>query len=170
MKRRTIPALLAALLLMSVQVADAQQPKKIPRIGILRVGTPPDAFIDAFREGLKQMGYVEGQNIALDYRWLKREDQFAEAAEELVRLKVDVIVVTSTPGALAARRATQSIPIVVPVMGDPIGSGLVASLAHPGRQSDRPFQLGSRTVAETTRAFPRNRSKASSHRDDVEHE
>ncbi len=128
--------ILSIVLVMAVAhvggVAHAQQPKKTPRIGVLRVGTPPDSFIEAFREGLEKLGYVEGNNIIVDYRWLKREDQFPEAAEELVRLKVDVVVATSTVGALAAKRATTSIPIVVPVMGDPIGSGLVASLAHPG--------------------------------------
>jgi putative ABC transport system substrate-binding protein len=112
--------------------ANAQQPKKVPRIGILRVGSRPDVYIDALRQGLHDAGYTEGQNIFLEYRWLKREDQFAEATEDLVRLNVDSIVVTSTPGALAARRATHSIPIIVPVMGDPVGSGLVTSFAHPG--------------------------------------
>ncbi len=132
MNRRITAALFALLLLPSIHLAHAQQAKKIPRIGVLRVGSPPDAFIDAFRDGLHQLGYAEGQNIILDYRWLKGEAQFDEAAEELVRLKADIIVATSTPGALAVRRATQSIPIVVPVMGDPLGSGLVANLAHPG--------------------------------------
>ena len=123
--------LVVFVVLGSVHTASAQQPKKMPRIGILRVGSPPDLYIDALRQALNDAGYTEGQNILLEYRWLKREEQFAEAAEDLVRLNVDSIVVTSTPGALAARRATQSIPIIVPVMGDPIGSGLVTSFAHP---------------------------------------
>jgi len=126
--------LATALLGFLFSSAYAQPIKKIPRIGVMRVGSPPDPFIEAFREGLQKLGYAEGKNIIVDYRWLNREDQFLEAAEDLVRLKADVIVATSTPGALAAKRATQSIsvPVVVPVMGDPIGSGLVASLAHPG--------------------------------------
>jgi putative tryptophan/tyrosine transport system substrate-binding protein len=124
--------LVVFVVLGSVHTASAQQPKKMPRIGILRVASPPDLYIDALRQALNDAGYTEGQNILLEYRWLKREEQFAEAAEDLVRLNVDSIVVTSTPGALAARRATQSIPIIVPVMGDPIGSGLVTSFAHPG--------------------------------------
>lgn len=132
MARKNILTFLAVLLLAPVDIAHAQQPKKIPRIGVLKVGAPPDAFIDAFRQSLHQAGYIEGQNIVVDYRWLQREEQFAEAAEELVRVNVDIVVAASTPGALAAKRATQSIPILVPVMGDPIGSGLVASLAHPG--------------------------------------
>ena len=132
MNQKIFSLALSAMLFGLCYPAHAQQPKKIPRIGVLRVGSPPDAFIDAFRNGLQQIGYVEGQNIIIDYRWLKGENQFAEAAEDLVRLKANVIVATSTPGALAAKRATQSIPIIVPVMGDPLGSGLVASLAHPG--------------------------------------
>ena len=120
---------LCAVFFALCSAVHAQQPKKTPRVGILRVGSPPDVFIDALRQGLHDGGYTEGQNIFLEYRWLKREDQFAEAAEDLVRLNVDIIVVTSTPGALAARRATQSIPIIVPVMGDPVGSGLVTSFA-----------------------------------------
>ena len=97
---------LCAVLFALCSAAGAQQPKKLPRIGILRVGSPPDVFIDTLRQGLHDTGYIEGQNILLEYRWLKREDQFAEAAEDLVRLNADIIVVTSTVGALAARRAT----------------------------------------------------------------
>ena len=133
MKRRNIFCLLAVLLfLASVCTVHAQQPIKIPRIGILRVGTPPDVFIDALRQSLHEIGYIEGQNIILEYRWLDREEQLSDAAEELVRLKVDVIIAVSTPAGLAAKRATKTIPIVVPVTGDPIGTGLVATLAHPG--------------------------------------
>ena len=124
--------LLVFLSMGSVHTASAQQPKKMPRIGIVRVGSPPDVYIDSLRQGLHDADYTEGQNILLEHRWLKREDQFAEAADELVRLNVDTIVVTSTPGALAVRRATRTIPIIVPIMGDPIGSGLVTSFAHPG--------------------------------------
>jgi putative ABC transport system substrate-binding protein len=132
MARKSRLSLLGILLLASVQIVEAQQPRKIPRVGILRVGRPPDAFIDAFRQGLRDIGYSEGKNIALEYRWMNREDQLTESSEELARLKVDIIIATSTPAALAAKRVTQSIPIVVPVMGDPIGSGLVIGLARPG--------------------------------------
>ena len=82
----TVCALLFAL----CSPAHAQQPKKTPRVGILRVGSPPDVFIDTLRQGLHDTGYIEGQNILLEYRWLKREDQFAEAAEDLVRLNGDI--------------------------------------------------------------------------------
>ena len=123
---------LALILLTWIPVIHAQQPKSLHRIGVLRVGKPPDPFIDAFRQGLQEMGYTEGKNIVIEYRWLQREDQLNDAAEELVRLPVDIIVATTTPAALAAKRATQSIPIIAPVMGDPIGSGLVKTFAHPG--------------------------------------
>jgi ABC-type uncharacterized transport system substrate-binding protein len=132
MERKIFLSLLTLLILTMVQHAQAQQPRKIRRIGILRVGTPPDVFIDAFREGLRETGYIEGQNIIVEYRWMSREDQLAEFSAELARLNVDIVIATSTPAALAAKRATQSIPIVVPVMADPIGSALVMSLAHPG--------------------------------------
>lgn len=132
MHRKTLILAFAGFLALLCSSALAQQQRKIPDIGILRIGVPPDSFIEAFREGLEKLGYVEGKNIIADYRWLKREDQFSEAAADLVRLQADVIVATSTPGGLAAKRATKTIPIVVPVMGDPIGSGLVASLARPG--------------------------------------
>lgn len=123
---------MALILLTWIPVIHAQQPKSLHRIAVLRVGKPPDPFIDAFRQGLHEMGYTEGQNIVIEYRWLQREDQLNDAAEELVRLPVDIIVATTTPAALAAKRATQSIPIIAPVMGDPIGSGLVKTFAHPG--------------------------------------
>jgi putative tryptophan/tyrosine transport system substrate-binding protein len=146
MERKIFLSLLGALLFVSVDIAQAQKPKRVSRIGILRVGSPPDVFIDAFRQGLHEIGYVEGQNLLIEYRWLKREDQFAESAEELVRLNLDVLIVTSTAGAIAARRATQSVPIIVPVMGDPVGSGLVFSLAHPGGNLTGVLQFGSRVV------------------------
>jgi putative ABC transport system substrate-binding protein len=132
MKSRVFCLSLGALLFVLCCPSHAQQQKKIPRIGVLRVGAPPDTFIDAFRTGLQEIGYVEGQNIAVEYRWMNREDQLADFSAELVRLNVNGIVATSTPAALAAKRATRSIPIIVPVMADPTGSGLVASLAHPG--------------------------------------
>ena len=81
MERKIFLSLLSALLFVSVHIAQAQKPKRVSRIGILRVGSPPDVFIDAFRQGLHEIGYVEGQNLLIEYRWLKREDQFAESAE-----------------------------------------------------------------------------------------
>jgi hypothetical protein len=86
MKRKHILSLLAVLLLATNDLTQAQQPR-IPRIGILRVGKPPDTFIDAFRQGLDDVGYVEGQNIVLEYRWMNSEDQLTKFSEELAHLK-----------------------------------------------------------------------------------
>jgi putative ABC transport system substrate-binding protein len=89
--------------------------------------------LEAFRQGLRELGYVEGQNIILDERWAEgRVERLPDLVADLVRLKVDVLVVASTPGALAAKSATQTIPVVMVNVGDPVGSGLVASLARPG--------------------------------------
>ena len=112
-------------------VAQAQQPKKVPTIGV--PSTPPAALNEAFIQGLRELGYVVGQNILIEHRYPEGKlDRLAEFAAELVRLKVDVIFAGSTPPALAAKKATQTIPIVFAGAADPVGSGLVASLARPG--------------------------------------
>jgi ABC-type uncharacterized transport system substrate-binding protein len=117
--------------------AISAQQAKVPRIGYLVTGSleSPEArlFLDAFRQGLHERGYVEGQNVAIEFREANGEiERFPTLASELVRLKVDVIVASNTPAARATQQATSTIPIVVPVMGDPIRDGLVASLARPG--------------------------------------
>jgi putative ABC transport system substrate-binding protein len=115
-------------------VARAQGTGKIPRVGFLFGGASgPSPDVDAFRRGLRERGYIEGQNIAVEYRFASGEvGQLAELAAELVRLKVEVIVAPSTPTALAAKRATSTIPIVFAVVADPLGAGLIANLARPG--------------------------------------
>ena len=112
--------------------ADAQPAGRNPRIGILRPGSPPDPLLDAFRQGLRELGYEEGRNISIEYRWAEgRDERFPGLAADLVRLKVDVIVAGA--GAVeAAKHATTTIPIVMPVSNDPVRVGLVASLARPG--------------------------------------
>jgi putative ABC transport system substrate-binding protein len=115
-------------------VAQAQQAKKVPRIGYLSPASvsPSSAWIEAFRQGLRELGYVEGQNIAIEYRWAEgKADRLPDLAAELVRLKVDVIVVVG-PAAAAAKKATKTIPIVTASAADPVASGLVDSLARPG--------------------------------------
>jgi putative ABC transport system substrate-binding protein len=118
--------------------ARAQQPAaKTARIGLLATGALDSAdmksILDAFRQGLRERGYVEGQNIVIEYRAADGKiERFPELATELVRLNLDLIVAGNTPAARAAKEATITIPIVVPVMGDPVGDGLVASLARPG--------------------------------------
>ena len=132
--KRIFISFLAALSLTSVSLARAQQPGKVPRIGFLTTGTPgryPSA--EALRQGLRELGYVEGKNILIEFRHAEGKPQpLSELAEELVRLKVDVIVTTATEPSLSAQRATSTIPIVMGGGGDPVAAGLVASLARPG--------------------------------------
>jgi putative tryptophan/tyrosine transport system substrate-binding protein len=135
MDKRVISLALGAMLLALCIPAHAQQPAKVPRIGVLWLYSPTIAspFAEAFRQGLRGLGYVEGQNIALEERWAEgRFDRLPSLAAELVRLNVDIIVTTSTPGAQAGQQATKSIPIVLTLVSDPVESGLVGSLARPG--------------------------------------
>ena len=112
----------------------AQSPAKPPRIGFLTISLDATVTrVDAFRQGLREQGYVEGQNVVVEYRSADgRIERLADLAAELVRLKPDVIVAVATPAARAARQATSTIPIVATAMGDPISDGLIASLARPG--------------------------------------
>ena len=135
MRRRDFIAMLG-IMTVSPLAARAQQPANVPRIGFLHTFPfdTPEArrLVDAFRRGLRERGYVEGQNITIDYRETDDHDRLVSLARELVGLKVDAIVAPSTTAARAAQQATQTIPIVVQVMQDPVGDGLVASLARPG--------------------------------------
>jgi putative tryptophan/tyrosine transport system substrate-binding protein len=133
-KKILLPAV-ATLILASVCPAAAQQPKKVPRIGFLSAATRTSSphLTEAFLQGLRELGYVEGQNITVDYRWADgRFEQLPDLAADLVRLKVDVIVAAVTQPSLAAKKATGTIPIVMVGVSDPVESGLVASLARPG--------------------------------------
>jgi putative ABC transport system substrate-binding protein len=115
--------------------ADAQQAGKVPRIGYLGVTSPSDRppLLDAFRQGLRELGWVEGQNIVIDYRFAEGSlDRLPGLAAELIGLKVDLIVSVGTQGVTAARNATGTIPIVMIGVRDPLGIGLIASLARPG--------------------------------------
>ena len=122
----------AAALILSRQAAA--QPAKVWRIGYLAPGLPEDAsYLQAFLEGLRTLGYIEGQNVVIEYRTAEgRFEALPALAEELVRLKVDVIVAPTTPVARAAKAATTSIPIVFTIVSDPVGSGLVVSFSRPG--------------------------------------
>src|SRR5712691_5971644 len=118
---------------------QAQQPAKVPRVGWLLTGSleAPEtrALLSAFRQGARERGYVEGENIVIEYRAAEgRLDRFPALAADLVRIKVDLIVAGSTSAARAAQEATTTIPIVAPTMGDPVGDGLVASLGRPRRE------------------------------------
>jgi ABC-type uncharacterized transport system substrate-binding protein len=125
---------LGALILPLCLPADAQQPGKIPTIGFMRGGSPTDPEVEAFRQGLRELGYVEGKNIVIEFRNTEgKTDRFASVAAELVCLKVDVIVAAGGSAVvLAAKPATDTIPIVMTNPGDPVAIGVVASLARPG--------------------------------------
>jgi putative ABC transport system substrate-binding protein len=116
-------------------VADAQPAGKVPRLAYLNASSAASATlaVEAFRQGLRELGYIEGQNILIEYRWADgRFERLPALAAELARSKVSVIVAANTVAALAAKNATSTIPIILVTVGDPVGSGLVASLARPG--------------------------------------
>jgi ABC-type uncharacterized transport system substrate-binding protein len=126
---------LSAMLFALCSSAEAQQPTKISRIGFLGASSAFTlaARIEAFRQGLRELGYVEGKSIVIEYRWAEGKfDRLPALAAELVRLKVDVIVTGGTTSTRAAKKATVTIPIVMGFDNDPVGNGFVASLAHPG--------------------------------------
>jgi ABC-type uncharacterized transport system substrate-binding protein len=126
-------ALCAMLLALSVS-APAQQPGKIPTIGFMRGGSPSDPEVEAFRQGLRELGYIEGKNIIIEFRNTDgKTDHFSGVAAELVRIKVDIIVAAGGSAVvLAVKPATDTIPIVMTNSGDPVAIGVVASLARPG--------------------------------------
>jgi ABC-type uncharacterized transport system substrate-binding protein len=135
MKKRITLWLLATLFLANVSLAEAQQTGKIFRIGFLDTSTASGSAVlwDAFRQEMRKLGWIEGKNIAIEYRFAEQKpERLPELAVDLVRLKVDLIVVSGTPPALAAKNATTTIPIVMANVADPVGQGLVASLARPG--------------------------------------
>jgi putative ABC transport system substrate-binding protein len=135
MSERIFIWLLATVLLITAPPAEAQQPAKIPRIGYLGGISPSinTARIEAFRQGLRELEYVEGKNIVIEWRHHEGNiDRLPALAAELARLKVDIIITVGPPAVRAAKEATVTIPIVMMNVGDPVGSGFVASLARPG--------------------------------------
>src|SRR6266852_5798151 len=134
---RLATAMVLLLLSASLGTAAAQPPEKVPRVGYLNPGSSSDPLrqrrLEAFRQGLRELGYVDGQNIAIESRWAEGQyDRYPALAADLVRLKVDVIVAGGGAATQAAQQATRTIPIVMSVVIDPVGSGLVPSLARPG--------------------------------------
>jgi putative ABC transport system substrate-binding protein len=131
----TLRLVLMLVLLCAPLAAEAQQVRTVQRVGYLGDSSPSleSNLVEAFRRGLRERGYVEGQNIVIEYRWAEGTyDRFSLLVAELVRLKVDVIVIAGTPAALAAKQMTTTIPIVMAVTGDALEAGLVSSLARPG--------------------------------------
>jgi ABC-type uncharacterized transport system substrate-binding protein len=134
---RSLTLILLVRLLAAPIAGEAQHGATIRRIGFLSPSSPSDPLtsrnLGAFREGLRELGYVEGQNIAIEFRWAEgKYDRLPGLAAELVSLKVDIIVATSLPAIQAAKQATRTIPIVMATSLDPVSTGFVASLAHPG--------------------------------------
>ena len=133
-KLKLVPYVLCALLFALCGSTEAQQAGKIFRIGFLDASTASGSavLVEVFRQELRKLGWIEGQNITIEYRFAEQKsERVPELAIDLVRLKADLIVVSGTPVALAAKRATTTLPIVMASVGDPVAAGLVASLARP---------------------------------------
>jgi putative tryptophan/tyrosine transport system substrate-binding protein len=131
-RRRFLLTLLVGALA-APRAAQAQQAGKVWLLGVLSPGTPPAGPLDALKQGLRELGYEDGRNVSIEWRFSGPTDErLRDLAEELVRLKVDVIVAINTQAALAAKRATATTPIVIARVSDPVRTGLVASFAHPG--------------------------------------
>jgi putative ABC transport system substrate-binding protein len=161
MKRREFIKLLVGGTLAWPLAARAQQASRVARIGFLGAASAAGyaSRVTAFRAGMRDLGYVEGTNIIIEYRWAEEDSQrLPELAAELVRSGVDVIVTHGTPGSLAAKRATPTIPIVMANVGDPVATGVVASLARPGGNvtglSFFAPELGSKRIALLKELMP----------------
>jgi ABC transporter substrate binding protein len=135
MKRRAFISLLGGAAFAWPLAARAQQPGKLPMIGLMVPSTPliESQRVAAFLQRLRQLGWIENRNVAIEYRWAEgRSERFVEIATEFVQHKVDLIVASTTPAVIAAKQATATIPIVFATVNDPVSTGLVASLARPG--------------------------------------
>jgi putative ABC transport system substrate-binding protein len=163
MKKRITLWLLATLFLANVSLADAQQAGKVSRIGFLDNSTASGSavLVEAFRQELSKLGWIEGKNLTIEYRFAEQKgERLPELTADLVRLKVDLIVASGgTPSSLAAKSATTTIPIVMTNPGDPVGSGLVASLGRPGGNvtglSSLSFQLNTKRLEILKDAVPK---------------
>ena len=165
MPPKIVLCLLTTVLLTAVPTSYAQQAKKMARIGYLSANSGPPPSLEAFKEGLRERGWIEGKNITFEYRYGGGEgEKYSDFAAELVRLNVDVIVAGAGNGApRAAKRATSTIPIVMVAVIDPVSNGLVASLARPGanvtgltwevtrEQSGKNLELLKQAVPKVTR-------------------
>ena len=130
--RRRFLASVACGLLAAPRRALAQQVGKVARIGLLRVGPPPPTFIEPFRQGLRELGHVEKQNVTIEYGVAREVAQLPELATALLRLKVDVLLASGTPSVVPAANATKTVPVVFVAAIDPVATGVVASLSRPG--------------------------------------
>ena len=162
-RRKVVISLGAVILAAPLTSFTQQQPAKTPRIGYLQAVVPQNnssPFLEDFRQGLRELGYVEGRNMQLEVRWGEGKlERLPALAAELVRLNVDVIVAVNSPSVMAAKQATRTIPIVMPVSSDPVGDGLVESLAHPGGNitglSMMAPELGAKRLQLLKEVFPK---------------
>jgi putative ABC transport system substrate-binding protein len=161
--RRRLVLMLVTCALAAPLSSFAQQPPKVARVGFLSPASPTGDWVNrlqALRDGLRELGYVEGKNLQLEVFWGEGNlDRLPALAAQLVQEKVDVIVAVSSPGVVAAHQATQTIPIVMPLSSDPVGDGLVASLAHPGGNitglSGMAPELGEKRIQLLKETFPK---------------
>src|SRR5262252_9500205 len=164
MKAKSLFCAVLLLILAIVHIVEAQQPKKIPRIGYLSLGSVSSSLPrrEAFREGLRNLGYVEGQNITIEYGYAESNaERLANLANAMVHGKLDVIVAGGTQVNLAVKKITDTIPVVMANTDDPLGSGLVESLAKPGKNitglSSMSLELDGKRLELLTQAFPKVR-------------
>jgi putative ABC transport system substrate-binding protein len=163
MDRRTFLAGTGAVLVAAPLAAEAQQAAKMPRIGYLGLNRPEEVphLLEALRIGLRERGWVDGQTIQIQYRWAEGEpDRLAGLADELVRLKVDLIIAPTTQAIQAAKRATRDIPIVMVASNDPVSDGFISSFARPGGNItgltfDPGIEIGGKQVELLVQAIPR---------------
>ena len=161
-RRQVVMACVAMVLIAPLTVLPQGSTSKVPRIGYLEASMPQDGtrpFLEDFRQGLRELGYVEGKTVRLEIRWGDGKlERLPALADELVRLNVDVIVAVNSPSVVAAKQATQTVPIVMPISSDPVGDGLVASLARPGGNitglSVMSQELGQKRLQLLKQSFP----------------
>jgi putative tryptophan/tyrosine transport system substrate-binding protein len=132
MKAKILVYALPALILATIHFAEAQQPKKIPRVGFVVGVRDSDPRFEAFRQGLRDLGYNEGKDILLEYRPAEQKERSRSQFAELLKLKIDLYVSGNLPAIQAAKEATRTIPIVIVTQADPVSNGLIDSLARPG--------------------------------------
>ena len=149
-----------ALGILAAPLAAGAQRSEVPRIGVLNQHTAPNPQVEAFKESLRALGWIDGQNVGMEYRYANDKlERLPQLAAELVQLKVDIIVTGGEAGIRAAREATRTIPIVMALSGDPVGTGLVASLARPGGNvtglSLLNLELGGKRLALLKEAVPK---------------
>ena len=164
MDRKAIAAWLPIFAFVTIHFVQAQEPTKVFTIGFLATGSPStdQPYIDSFRQGLRDLGYIEGKNIVIEWRYAEGKlERASDLASDLVRLKVAILVAGTTPAALAAQKATRTIPIVFAIVADPIGAGLVDTLAKPGGNVTGATTINSELVGKRLEIFKETVPKVS---------